>query len=806
MKVFLSFSDIAERPGLLIQITGAALVLAAAVCFFAWNWQALPQALRLVLPGACTILSLFAVPLAEARQKKPYAALALVTAALFTGLFWTSFGQIFQSGATARELCLAWAVSITPIFLLRPTAALWNLLILLLCIFAFSGPVLTLQDGAWTSHVLPLLLVSGAGCLIALLPPRSPRPYCLNAWLALPLAVLLATSTAVCSLNILFRFYQYAPSLPETAAASLALAIVFLLALYHRHALALCGVSLSLLILLNMLLFRTLENTHPYETAAVFTAVNIGFTFLLAMLLPKALSLKEHPRIHGVLTRIPSLTGGFLSALSLFLLSFFFFNEFSIRGHAMLQAGLVYMAGGMLLWRVRGKNMFLSVLASVLVSGGSLCFHIDLLGYSPTVLLASIWAAAVLIYLLMDYAPLRFSAVFWADITTLFILPSLLPANFPCSVTAFLLFFLPLFAATAGRFPRGFLRPASFACIFTLLFITPSFPPLTLSHISIFSLEKKIIISIAALNLAAQLGRMFTLHSGGKKTALWEYAVLMFLLIPVWYLSTLENLIALNLIAAGFAGYSFPADAGEPGTVRIKSDKTAVLFGIIQLSVGLLLFYYFSDLSFPAKTYYTGIPGMFLFCAGMWMGHRHCSPCRRKEESRNFCTPALRPPLPFVLCGAILVVMFTTAVADRKALLREGDEMLLALVPKDPRAFMLGDYLALSYDMERQLSRKGEAPSCLPLTVDEKGVAHPSPDGIIKNSDCTGVPFPAVRVENSPLGGVNLRLPHRYYFEQGLAPLYAPAAFAILRCDKNNDCLLQGLADADKRPILAPHP
>lgn len=125
--------------------------------------------------------------------------------------------------------------------------------------------------------------------------------------------------------------------------------------------------------------------------------------------------------------------------------------------------------------------------------------------------------------------------------------------------------------------------------------------------------------------------------------------------------------------------------------------------------------------------------------------------------------PALRAFLPFALCGALLVVMFTAAVADRKALLREGDEMLLPLIPKDPRMFMLGDYMALSYDLERQLSRnRNAAPCCLPLTVDEKGIAHPSPDGLRRNSDCTDVPLPAVRVDPSPLGGVTLRLPHRY--------------------------------------------
>ena len=692
-------------------------------------------------------------------------------------------------------------MSITPIFLLRPTAVLWNLLILLLCIFACSGPVLTLQDGAWTTHLLPSLLVSGAGCLIALLPPRSPRPYCLNAWLALPLAVLLAASTAVCSLRILFRFYQYVPSLPETAVASLAPATVLLLSLYRRHTLSLCGASLSVLVLLNMLLFRTLEHTPPYETAAVFTAVNLGFTLLLSMLLPKALSQKAHPRLHRVLTRIPSLAGGFLSVLSLFLLTLFFFSEFSIRGHALLLAGLVYMAGGMLLWRVRRKSMFLSVLASVLVSGGSFCLHIDLLGYSAPVLLAGVWAAAVLIYVLMDYAPLRFSAVFWADLTLLFCLPSLLPADFPFSVAAFLLFFLPLFAAAAGRFPRGFLRPAAFACILTLILITPSFPSLMSFQVSLFSPEEKIVITIAALNLAALLGRLFALRTEGKKTAWWEYAVLVLLLIPVWYLSTLENLIALNLIAAGLAGYAWPADTGEVGPVRRKSDSIAVLSGIILLSVGLLLFYYFSELTFPAKTFYTGVPGCFLFCAGMWItsssrpsgqGRRRDHPHARSAGVSPLC-PVRRAPCRHVhrgCCGQ--KGPSEGRRRDAPSPHTQGPENVHAgrlhgaLLRPRKTAFPQQKRRSLLPASHR--GRERHRPPLAGRTSPKQRLHGCPPPGSARG------PLPSGRRNPPPAAPL--------YFEQGLAPLYAPAAFAILRCDGKNRCLLTGLADEEGKLIL----
>lgn len=41
-----------------------------------------------------------------------------------------------------------------------------------------------------------------------------------------------------------------------------------------------------------------------------------------------------------------------------------------------------------------------------------------------------------------------------------------------------------------------------------------------------------------------------------------------------------------------------------------------------------------------------------------------------------------------------------------------------------------------------------------------------------------------------------LRLPRRYYFEEGMARFYEDAHYAVLRCNENNDCLLAGLAIA----------
>jgi uncharacterized membrane-anchored protein len=60
-----------------------------------------------------------------------------------------------------------------------------------------------------------------------------------------------------------------------------------------------------------------------------------------------------------------------------------------------------------------------------------------------------------------------------------------------------------------------------------------------------------------------------------------------------------------------------------------------------------------------------------------------------------------RTPRPwlFVLAGLIQVALIGLMVFDRARILREGTEVTLQTVPVDPRDFLRGDYVVLSYDI-----------------------------------------------------------------------------------------------------------
>lgn len=778
----------AFRPSLMLLFAGAFLTFSALVCFFAGNWHALPAAAKFALAGGGTALMLTLAPVLERKGLRAPASLALVFSALFTGLFWVVFEQTFQSGAAFRELCLAWAAGTMPLFLLRRTASLWNLLVVLLSVAV--GPQAlpdVLQDGYGACLLAPLL-VAAACCVAALLPlPHLRRPGVRAAYLALPLTLLLAEATLLCACCILALSPRHQPSLPELVAGPLVLTAALAAALAVRHALTLCLLSLSGMVLLNAALLRLSDGLSPAETAVLFTLADGACAVLAASALPRLFVQKHHPRLHRTLARIPALFGGLLCALSLAVMTALLFTEKGSDA-ALLIAGLVYMPCGVLIWRRRGKSTFLSVLGSVLVSGGSFCFHIGLLDFSPAVLLASVWSAAVLLYVLIDYAPMRFFTALWALVSSVFFLPQLFDADL--ALPAFFLCLLPLFAASAGRFPRGLLRPAALASLLALLLISPSFPPMLPLRLPFFSVSEKIAITAAALNLAVLVWR----HRPPRRLRPTEYAAAVLILTALWYLSPLENLVAFSmLLAAAPAGREAAQNAAPP-------DVALLLSGALVLVVSSLIFCFLPVFPFSLKMICLGIPGLCLLISGLWTERRNCAFVRRSAVPT---APPIRQAAPFALCALVLALMFALPAADRLTMLREGRTVLLRLRPQEREVFMLGDSMTLLYEADRELSPVIDGPGCLPLNVDENGTAEPAPEGFLKGADCAEVSGPALTVEQTAFGRMRLRLPRRWYFQDCLGIYYEDAAFAALLFDGKNRILLKGLAD-DKGRLIRP--
>ena len=102
------------------------LLAAAAVCFFAFNWAAMPLFAKFGLLG---VLLLGSLALALWRGLASMAgSLALLLCGLMVGPLLAVYGQAYQTGADSWELFRAWTVLLVPLAFAGRQNGLWMVL------------------------------------------------------------------------------------------------------------------------------------------------------------------------------------------------------------------------------------------------------------------------------------------------------------------------------------------------------------------------------------------------------------------------------------------------------------------------------------------------------------------------------------------------------------------------------------------------------------------------------------------------------------------------------------------------------
>lgn len=142
----------------LLLAVGAALVLSGIVYFFAFNWAAIEDHVKLlsVAAGMAGCLGFVHFYGLERRTGQ----VMLLAAGVLTGVFLAVFGQVYQTGADAYTLFTAWALLILPWVGVSCFAGMWVLWL------GIANVALLLW---WDQHVLPsrdmesLILVLLAG-------------------------------------------------------------------------------------------------------------------------------------------------------------------------------------------------------------------------------------------------------------------------------------------------------------------------------------------------------------------------------------------------------------------------------------------------------------------------------------------------------------------------------------------------------------------------------------------------------------------------------------------------------------------
>jgi uncharacterized membrane-anchored protein len=146
-----------------------------------------------------------------------------------------------------------------------------------------------------------------------------------------------------------------------------------------------------------------------------------------------------------------------------------------------------------------------------------------------------------------------------------------------------------------------------------------------------------------------------------------------------------------------------------------------------------------------------------------------------------------------LVSGAVLVfgvVNWQIAANERNRV--AGQPVLLALVPVDPRSLMQGDYMALNFDLSRQIlgavSPEDRGPRVAVLALDDRRVGH------FVRFD-TGAPLNPGEVRfRVRLRGSTVWLgTNAFFFQEGDAARYAGARFGKFQVRDDGQALLVDL-------------
>ena len=140
--------------------------------------------------------------------------------------------------------------------------------------------------------------------------------------------------------------------------------------------------------------------------------------------------------------------------------------------------------------------------------------------------------------------------------------------------------------------------------------------------------------------------------------------------------------------------------------------------------------------------------------------------------------------------------LFSSQIKALNEVRTEGKTVYLDLQPVDPRALMLGDYMALRYAEERvpegmeleDLPPKG----AFVMSLDENNIASVS--GLARDAEMSAneLKFNYTRTNRSLTFGAP-----RFYFENGTAEAYENARYGVFKVSPTGQAVLINLADEE---------
>lgn len=139
---------------------------------------------------------------------------------------------------------------------------------------------------------------------------------------------------------------------------------------------------------------------------------------------------------------------------------------------------------------------------------------------------------------------------------------------------------------------------------------------------------------------------------------------------------------------------------------------------------------------------------------------------------------------------ALVLVGVNHSMVAKERIKTDGEKIYLALAPVDPRSLMQGDYMALRFEISRQIPTAAAGSAA--VLVEPNRIAKFNPDQAA----------PGLRVRYRIRNGDVWLGTNAYFFEEGTARNYQGASFGEFRVDRDSgEAVLVGLADKDLQPL-----
>lgn len=154
-----------------------------------------------------------------------------------------------------------------------------------------------------------------------------------------------------------------------------------------------------------------------------------------------------------------------------------------------------------------------------------------------------------------------------------------------------------------------------------------------------------------------------------------------------------------------------------------------------------------------------------------------------------------------------IIFKFTSGISAMNTIRDDGEDLLLKLRPVDPRALMMGDYMALAYDNSAMTMYDPglKAQGVIILKMDEHKVGT-----YVRLDNDTPLSENEIKVKYALKGDRSDIGSARYYFQEGTAQTYEDAKYGVFKvsiaghmvlvalADENYDAITPNSADSDK--------